>query len=179
LSHLIPISLMLLQGGGETPLINLPLLVSSLLGFLILFFVLKATLFKPVLSVIDERRDSIEQAFREVDQARADVARMKSEYEAEMATIAATSQAKLQEAVETGQRLAAEIRTSAEDQREKLLRKTQEDIGREKDKALAELREQAVGLSFEIAQRVLREGLDQAQHDRLVSRFVDDLKRLN
>jgi F-type H+-transporting ATPase subunit b len=85
----------------------------------------------------------------------------------------------VQEAVETGQRLAAEIRTAAEEQREKLLVKTQEDIQREKDKALADLREQAVGLSFEIAQRVLREGLDKAQHDRLVQRFVDDLKRVN
>jgi F-type H+-transporting ATPase subunit b len=159
--------------------INLPLLISSLLGFLFFFIVLKKFLWGPVLGVIDERRDSIEQAFREVDEARADVARMKSDYEAQMATIAATSQAKVQEAVETGQRLAAEIRTAAEEQREKLLRKTQEDITREKDKALAELREQAVGLSFEIAQRVLREGLDQAQHDRLVQRFVDDLKRVN
>lgn len=159
--------------------INGPLLLSSLIGFAIFFYVLQRFLWKPVLGVIDERRDSIEQAFREVDEARADVARMKSDYEAQMQGIAATSQAKVQEAVETGQRLAAEIRAAAEDQREKLLRKTQEDILREKDKALAELREQAVGLSFEIAQRVLREGLDQAQHDRLVQRFVDDLKRVN
>jgi F-type H+-transporting ATPase subunit b len=160
-------------------LINFPLLISSLLGFLFFAWVLTKFLWKPILGVIDERRDSIEQAFREVDEARADVARMKSDYEAQMQSIAATSQAKVQEAVETGQRLAAEIRTAAEDQREKLLRKTQEDVQREKDKALAELREQAVGLSFEIAQRVLREGLDQAQHDRLVQRFVDDLKRVN
>jgi F-type H+-transporting ATPase subunit b len=160
-------------------LINLPLLISSLLGFLFFAWVLKKFLWGPVLGVIDERRDSIEQAFREVDQAKADVAQMKSDYEAQIASIAAASQARVQEAVETGQRLAAEIRTAAEDQREKLLRKTQEDIQREKEKALAELREQAVGLSFEIAQRVLREGLDQAQHDRLVQRFVDDLKRVN
>jgi F-type H+-transporting ATPase subunit b len=160
-------------------LINPSLLVSSLLGFLIFAWVLSKVLWKPVLGIIDERRDSIEQAFREVDQAKADVAKMKADYEAQLQTIAATSQAKVQEAVETGQRLAAEIRATAEDQREKLLRKTQEDIQREKDKALADLREQAVGLSFEIAQRVLREGLDQAQHDRLVQRFVDDLKRVN
>jgi F-type H+-transporting ATPase subunit b len=159
--------------------INWQLTFSSLVGFLVFAWILTKTLWKPVLGVIDERRDSIEQAFREVDEARADVARMKSDYEAQMQSIAATSQAKVQEAVETGQRLAAEIRTAAEEQREKLLRKTQEDVTREKEKALAELREQAVSLSFEIAQRVLREGLDQAQHDRLVQRFVDDLKRVN
>ena len=147
-------------------LINVPLLVSSLLGFLFFAWLLTKFLWKPVLGIIDERRESIEQAFREVDQAKADVAQMKADYEAQMASIAASSQAKLQEAVESGQRLAAEIRATAEDQREK-------------DKALAELREQAVGLSFEIAQRVLREGLDQAQHDRLVQRFVDDLKAVN
>jgi len=160
-------------------LINIPVLISSLLGFLALWWVAAKFLFPPVLKVIDERRESIEQAFAEVDQAKADVAQMKADYEAQLQTIAATSQAKVQEAVETGQRLAAEIRTAAEDQREKLLKRTQDDIQREKDKALAELREQAVGLSFDIAQRVLREGLDQAQHDRLVQRFVDDLKAVN
>ena len=159
--------------------INLPLLVSSLIGFLFFAWVLTKFLWKPVLGAIDERRDSIEQAFAEVDQARAEVARMKSDYEAQLQGIAATSQAKLQEAVERGQQLAAEIRATAEEQREKLLARTQEDIAREKDKALAELRSEAVNLSFEIAQRVLREGLDKAQHDRLVQRFVDDLKRVN
>jgi F-type H+-transporting ATPase subunit b len=159
--------------------LSAPVVLSSLLGFLFFAWVLKKFLWGPVLGVIDERRDSIEQAFREVDEARADVARMKSEYESQMATIAATSQAELQKALDTGQRLAAEIRSAAEEQREKLLRKTQEDIEREKLKALAELRQEAVGLSFEIAQRALREGLDQAQHERLVQRFVDDLKRVN
>ena len=159
--------------------LSAPVVLSSAIGFAIFFIVLWKFLWGPVLGVIDERRDSIEQAFREVDEARADVARMKSEYESQLATIAATSQAKLQEAVDTGQRLAAEIRATAEEQREKLLRKTQEDIEREKVKAIAELRQEAVGLSFEIAQRALREGLDQGQHERLVQRFVDDLKRVN
>ncbi len=156
-----------------------PVIWSSLVGFLVFFFVLKKFLWGPVLGVIDKRRDSIEQAFREVDEARADVARMKVDYEAQIQAISAEAQAKLQAAVEQGQKLAAEIRSTAEDQRDKMLRKTQEDIEREKQKAVAELRSEAVSLSFEIAQRVLNEGLDQAQHERLVQRFVDDLKRVN
>lgn len=172
----MPIGLLL---QGDASLINLPMLVSSLLGFLILFFVLKATLFKPVLGIIDERRDSIEQAFREVDQARTEVAQMKRDYEARMAEIVAEAQGKMQDAVARGEALSVEIRQAAEDQRAKLLARTQEDIAREKDKLLAELRHESVELSFQIAERVLREGLDRQVHDRLVAQFAADLKRLS
>lgn len=160
-------------------LINLPLLLSSLIGFLVLFFVLKKFLWKPVLTVIDERRASIEQAFAEVDEARADVERIRAELESRLASINAEAQAKLQEAVERGQQVAGEIRNAAEEAREKLLARTQEDIGREKDKALAEIRNTAIDLSFSISRRVLREGLDREMHDRLARSFIDELKGLN
>ena len=85
-------------------LINLPVLISSLLGFLILFFVLRKFLFPPVLKMIDEGRESIEAAFQEVDNARAEVARLKTEYEGNLARISAEAQAKLQEAMAQAER---------------------------------------------------------------------------
>ena len=160
-------------------LINLPLLISSLVGFLVLYFVLKKFLWTSVLGVIDERRESIEAAFQEVDDAKAEIERLKGEYEQKLAGISAEAQAKLQEAVERGQQVAAEIRQAAEEARERTLAKTQEDIAREKDKALAELRNATIDLSFTIAQRVMREDLDRERHDRLVKSFIDDLKGLN
>ncbi len=160
-------------------LINLPVLIGSLIAFLAFFFILKKYLWSAVLGIIDERRASIEAAFQEVDDAKAEIERMKSDYEAKLAEIHQEAQAKLQEAVERGQQVAAEIRQAAEDSRDKILSKTQEDIAREKDKALAELRNTAVDLSFTISQRVMREGLDRERHDRLVKSFIDELKGLN
>jgi len=160
-------------------LVNLPELLASLVGFVVLFFVLRKFLWKPVLSVIDERRASIEQAFQEVDDARAEVAQMKTDYEAQLGLINAEAQQRLQEAVERGQQVAGEIRSAAEDAREKMLQRTQEDIAREKDKALAEIRNSAIDLSFAISRRVLKDGLDRDTHDRLVRSFIDDLKGLN
>lgn len=160
-------------------LINLPLLLSSAIGFGIMFWVLSKFLWKPVLGIIDERRESIEAAFSEVDQARAEVAQLKDEYEGKLKQISAEAQAKLQEAIDRGKQAADEIKAAAEESREKLLEKTQEDIQREKDKALAELRNQAVDLSFAIARKVTQQDLDRERHDRLVATFIDDLKELN
>lgn len=159
-------------------LINLPVLLSSLIGFVVLWWVLAKFLWRPVLNVIDERRESIEQAFQEVDDARDDVARLKSEYEVHLAGINAEAQAKLQEAVAKGQQIAAEMRADAESQREKLITRTQDDIAREKEKAIAELRHAAIDLSFTITRRVLQEGLSREDHERLVSGFLDEIKEL-
>ena len=164
---------------GIVQLLNLPILVSSLIGFIILWMVLKKFLWKAVLDVIDERRESIETAFQEVDDAREDVKRMKLEYEQKLTEINAEAQAKLQEAVAKGQQIAAEIKTSAEESREAMTKRAQADINREKDKVLAELRNAAIDLSFSISQRVMRDGLDKEHHDSLAQSFVDELRELN
>jgi F-type H+-transporting ATPase subunit b len=160
-------------------LISLPVLLSSLVAFLVLFFVLKKFLWKPVLKVIDERRESIEAAFQEVDDARAGIEQLKLDYEQKLAGISAQAQAMLQEAVEHGQQLAAEIRQSADESREKMLQRTQEEIAREKDKAMAELRNAAIELSFAISQRVMRDGLDRERHDQLVQGFIEELQHVD
>jgi F-type H+-transporting ATPase subunit b len=162
-----------------TTLIDWRLTLMSLVGFIVLAWVVTRAMWKPVLQVIDERRDSIEQAFSEVDAAKAEVAQMKADYEAHLAQINAEAQSKIQEALDRGKELGEQIRRDAEAQREKLLAKTRDDIAIETQKAMAELREAAVGLSFDISERVLKGGLDRGQHDKLVAGFVDELKRLN
>lgn len=160
-------------------LIVIPILISSAVGFGIFAWVLKKFLWGPVLGVIDERRESIEAAFQEVDDAREDVKRLKLEYEQKLNEINAEAQAKLQDAVAKGQQVAAEIKAAAEESREAMTKKALADINREKDKVLAELRNAAIDLSFSISQRVMRDGLDKEQHDNLVKSFVDDLRELN
>jgi F-type H+-transporting ATPase subunit b len=173
LTYLSPLSL------AQLEMLDWKILVSSAIGFLILLFVLKRFLFGPVLGVIDERRTSIEAAFQEVDDARTQVAAMRAELEARLAQINSESQARMQEAVDRGQQIANEIRQASEEQREKLLQRTQEDIERETAKALAELRNAAVDISYDMTRRVLRDNVDKAAHEKLVAGFVDDLKRLN
>lgn len=160
-------------------LINLPVIISSLIGFLILMWVLKKPLWTAVPAVIDERRRSIEEAFDEIDRARSELAQQQVDYEKRMADINADAQAKMQEALEKGQAAAAEIKANAEEQREKLLARTQEDIQRMKEKAMAELNNATIDLSFRIAQRVMKEDLDKDRHDRLVSGFIHDMRELN
>jgi F-type H+-transporting ATPase subunit b len=155
------------------------MIISSAIGFIIFFLVLKKFMWQPVLGVIDERRESIEQAFQEVDDARAEVEKLKHEYEAHLEKINAEAQEKVQAAIEQGKRAAEEIRAEADKQREKMLERTHEEIQREKDKAVAELRNQAIDLSYEISNRVTRQQLDRGRHDQLVASFIDDLKGLN
>ena len=160
-------------------LINLPVIISSLIGFIVLLMVLKPILWKAVPAVIDERRRSIEDAFDEIDRAKSELAKQQADYEKRMADINAEAQAKMQEALDKGTAAAAEIRANAEEQREKLLARTQEDIQREKEKAIAELNNAAIDLSFRIAQRVMKDDLDRDRHDRLVSSFISDMRELN
>jgi F-type H+-transporting ATPase subunit b len=179
INQLCSIPLALAEDGGVMALINIPVIISSAIGFVVFFFVMKKMLWKPTLTVIDERRESIEQAFQEVDDARADMAKLKAELEERLAKINQESQEQLNAAVAKGQEIAQQVKVDAEEQRERLLAKTHEDIAREKDKAVAELRNTAIDLSFEISRRVLKDGLDRERHDNLVASFIDELKGMN
>ena len=177
--QLYSLPLALAEDAGVLGLVSFPVIAASAIGFTIFYFVMKKVLWKATLNVIDERRESIEQAFQEVDDARTEVATLKTELETRLAGINQEAQEQLQAAVAKGQEISVQLKADAEEQREKLLVKTQEDIAREKDKAIAELRNSAIDLSFEISRRVLKEGLDRERHDSLVASFIDELKEMN
>jgi F-type H+-transporting ATPase subunit b len=156
-------------------LINVPQLITQILGFLITLWILSAVAWKPLLKMLDDRRRKIADDFAAAEKARAEMEKLKSEFEAKLKEIEAAARSRISEAEREGEKLASQIveesRAKAREQTERALA----DIQREKEKALAELRAQMVNSVVSATERVIHERLDDAGQRKLIERFLGEV----
>jgi F-type H+-transporting ATPase subunit b len=156
-------------------LINLPQLGTQVVGFLLVLFVLGRFAWPQALRVIDERTAKIQGDLRHAEAEKTRATKLREELERELRGIEAKARARIQEAVGEGQRVAAEVRASAQADATARLQRVAEEIERERDKATIQFREDVVRLSTRAAERILREKIDAGTQRRLVEEFLESV----
>lgn len=151
----------------------IPEIVTQLVAFLVVFWVLKKYAFGAILKGIETRQKDIADQFASAEKSKTAAAEMEKEYRARLQHIEQESRAKIQEAVAEGQRLAQEIREKARQDAAREAERAKADIGQELAKARASLRGQVVELSSKMAEKIIRKNLT-AKDDEA---FIDDLLR--
>ena len=145
-------------------------------GFLLVLLVFKMFLFKPIMQMLDARRNEVEGHYADAESQRRMAEEMKAEYERHLAKVAEEMRAKITEAVKEGQTMREEIIADSRSQAERILTKAQEEISREKDTAMAELKAKVADLAIGAASKLIDESLDTPKHKQLVGKFIDDLE---
>ena len=108
--------------------LSLAEILTQILGFLVLVFVLKRLFWKPLLGILEARRKQIEETFRQIESSKKEIELLRSDYESRIQKIEEEARAKLQAAVEEGRRIAREIQEKArEEANEALVRSSPPD----------------------------------------------------
>lgn len=147
----------------------------TLLNFLAVFFVGKRFLWGPVMKIITDRQREIDDMYAEADSARTRSKALEEEYQAKLSVAAQTSEKMVRDAVARGQAREEEILRHANQRAEAMLEKASADIQQEKKKALNDAKDEISELALAIAAKVVDRELTDADHDRLVEQFIDDL----
>ena len=153
-------------------------ILTQALGFLILLFILKKIAWKPLLSLLDERREKITSEFQTIDRTKSELLRLEQDYKARLADIDALARQRIQEAISEGQRISVELQEKAREESKNILNKAKENIELEVAKARVELRNQVANLAIKAAEKVLKEELTEERHKRLVTEFIDEAGQL-
>tara|TARA_B100000315_G_C14372320_1_gene493558 strand:+ start:41 stop:529 length:489 start_codon:yes stop_codon:yes gene_type:complete len=146
-------------------------------GFVVLVAVLKKFLWGPLLGVLDKRRDTIQTGLKEVEDARQEMSRLKSQYEQELARIEESARKKLAETVKEGQRIAQELEEEARSKSQETLAKAKESIELELAKARIELKDQIVDLSLEAVEKLLKKQVDKTQDRALIEEYLGSITK--
>lgn len=154
--------------------INLPLLVAFVINFVILFGLLSIVLYKPVLKMLDERQAKIKESLEQAEQIKEEVARSDEQIKANLKTAHKEEQALIAQAAQIGERLTEEAKEKARQEAESLIAKAHAEIGRERDKAIGELRKEFVDIAILAAEKVINETLDREKHRKLIDKVLDD-----
>ncbi|MBO8129416.1 MAG: F0F1 ATP synthase subunit B [Peptococcaceae bacterium] len=151
---------------------------AQLFHFVVLLVLLRIFVYKPVLNIIEERRKLVADNIASAEQQRAEAEKLKAEYEAEMQKAREEARNIIDRATKAAEEQAQEIIEQAKAEALRQKEAALSDIQREKDKAIAELRDQVASLAVLVARKVTRDGLTVEAHDRLVQDAVKEVGQL-
>jgi F-type H+-transporting ATPase subunit b len=156
--------------------INLGFLIFQILNFSVLVVLMYAFAYKPILNMLENRKQRIAQGFE--DSRVAAEARSNAERDAENIINEAQSKAAqlVRDATERAEQVEREIRVEAENEAVKAREATLAEIDVERDRILGEVRSQVAALSIAAAQRLIGDTLDEQRQHLLINEFFSGIK---
>lgn len=151
-------------------------ILTQIVGFLLLLWLLKKYAWIPLLGVLDERRTRIVTELEEIRKGKESLAQMKTEYDTKLSEIENQARLRIQEAVVEGQRMAKEIAEGAREEAHQILEKAKEDIQREMAKAKVQLRDEIATIAVSAAGKIVRQEMNKQKDKELVLQYIDEVK---
>ena len=157
--------------------INLGYLIVQILNFAILFVVLRAWVYKPIVGMLEKRRQAIDQGLEDAKVAAE--ARANAEKAAEDLLAEARKEASqlVRAATERAEQAAAEVKAQAEHEAEEARKGALAEGEKLKEQALGELRGQVAALAIAAAQKIIGEALDDRRQRALIQEFFSGVTK--
>ena len=156
--------------------INLGFLIFQILNFGVMVVLLYAFAYRPILKMLQTRKQSIAQGLEDARVA----AEARSNAEKEAATIISEAQTRaaqvVREATERAEAVGREVRAAADAEVIKARDAAMIEFGVERDRILGEVRSQVAALAIAAAQKLIGETLDERRQHSLINEFFSGVK---
>lgn len=163
---------------GLLDLISANEVVAQVISFLILVFLLRIFAWKKILKLLDDRKEKISGEFKKIDDTKAKVEALKSDYEARLVSIDDIASKKVEEAISEGRKITDEIRKEAQLNAQLIINDAKESIKYELSRAKEELKIKIVDLTMRATENVIQEKLTQEGDKKLVEQFLDKIDEI-
>ena len=156
--------------------LNLGFLFVQIFNFLIVFIILRAYVFTPIVELLNKRRASIAQGLQDAQVAAE--ARENAEKDAQeiLAKAQAEANQKIREASERAEQASKEILAEAEVEIVKVREAALVDAQLERERVLADVRGQVAALAVAAAQKLVGEALDEKRQHALLDEFFSGVQ---
>lgn len=144
-------------------------------NLLILMWLFKKFLFKPVMSVLDERNNEIKSIYDEAENARKSAQALKEEYDARMSTVGKDAEEIVKAAVKTAKLSSDEMIFDAQSRADSIIEKATEKIETERKKAVNDARNELSDMILTIAGKVIERQLNAEDNRRMIEKFINEL----
>jgi len=160
--------------GGLTD-VNLGLTIWTIVLFALFAGILFKLGWKPILAMIEEREkrivDAVESAHKAQDEAQALLVQQKEI----LREAGQQRESMMKQAFADAEQVRANLMAQAKAEAERLLEKARDQIAREKDLAVRDLRAQVADLAIDAASRIVKSSLTPETQRQLVSEFLESL----
>lgn len=155
---------------------SIGLIFWSSIAFFILFFVLTKFAWKPITKTLKEREDSIDEALKSAETARLQLESLKTDNQRLLNEARAERDMLLKEANEIKDQILAKAKSDAKNEGDKMITAAKEAIEMEKLNALNQLKTQVANLSVDLAEKILRNKMeDRSQQEVFVNESLKNI----
>ena len=153
------------------------LLIWTLLAFLIVFFILKKFAWPAIVGGLKKREASIAESLATAERVKGEMAQLKNENEALLASAREERAKLLKEARETKDKIINDAKEAAKTEANKIILEAQAAINAQKMAALTEVKNQVGKLVIEVSEKVLRKELsDKNAAESHIKTLVNEVK---
>ncbi|MFA9457650.1 F0F1 ATP synthase subunit B [Halalkalibacter sp. AB-rgal2] len=147
----------------------------QLFAFLALLFLLKKFALKPLLGVMEKREQIVNDNLDSAEKTRKEAEELIANQTKELEKAKEEAHEIIQNAKKLSEQQGQDIIAQARENAERLKDAALAEIQREKEQAVASLREEVAGLSVLIAQKVITKELDANEQEKLVSEYLKEV----
>ena len=148
-----------------------------LVTFSLLLFILKKFAWKPILTSMKEREETIEKSLQEAANARAEMQKLNQQNESLLAEARAERETILKEAREIREKIVSEAKSAADEEAKRLIARANDEKNNQKNAALDELKKEVAQFSLQIAQKLVGKELE--NNDAQKALIADQLSKLD
>jgi len=156
---------------------NPGLIIWTIVTFVLLLVVLSKFAWKPLLEALRKREETLRTSMERTEQAKQDAERLLNEHKKQLDHAEQEGQRILNENRQLAEKLKDEIIQKANQQSRKMVEQAKEEIDRNKEAALIQLRGEVASLAVQAAGKILDETLDENKHRKLVDNYLNGLPK--
>lgn len=158
-------------------LLTIAQIITQIVAFLIFVFLMRIFAWKPILRLLDERKEKIAGKFKRLEELERQMRELRSEYEDRIKSIDAQARLKIQEAIKEGRRIAREITDSAREESQGILDRARLNLETEVVQARTEIRDEIINMVIMATEKIIQERLDDEKQRALIDSFIQNLEK--
>ncbi|HXY29761.1 MAG TPA: F0F1 ATP synthase subunit B [Gemmatimonadaceae bacterium] len=143
--------------------------------FVILLVLLHRYAYPQILGAVQARERALEEAINAAKRDRDEAARLLAEHQKQLDAARTEVQQIIVEGRVAGEKVRTDLVARAHEEQQQMLERARQDIANERDKAIVELRREAVDLAIRGASKVIDKNLDDQTNRKMVESFLASL----
>ena len=155
--------------------LTLGTILAQMLNFFILVWILARFAYKPLVSMMQERKERIAKDLADAQAARNEAEQFKADYAAQIANARQEAQQIVEKAVQQAEATTREQLAAAREQIEREKERARQDIVNERDSAMNNLRNEVISLSVAMATKVVAKDMDSETNTKLIEDAIAKL----
>ena len=146
--------------------------------FVVMVLLLAKLAFKPIADALERRGQSIKAQLEEAEKSRAEAKKLMEGYEKQIAEARIEAGKVVEEARLLGEKVRKDVVDKANTEASAIVQRSQEEIERQKEKGIQEMKDTVASLSVQIASQIIGKEVNEATHRQLVENLIKDLGKI-